>query len=86
MKKKLVFVVAIIIILALWVTPVFAAQGQITEVNPSGTNTVVILQADEGVEEGFRPGQPGEINRNARAGNRGMAGRFATECPTIGGC
>ena len=65
MKKKLVFVVAIIIILALWVTPVFAAQGQITEVNPSGTNTVVILQADEGVEEGFRPGQPGEINRNA---------------------
>ena len=33
------------------ITPLFAAQGQITEVNPSGVHgTVVILQADEGEE------------------------------------
>ena len=33
MKKQLLLVVAIVTILALWMTPVFAAQGQITEVN-----------------------------------------------------
>ena len=33
-------------------SPLFAAQGQITEVNPSGVHgKVVILQADEGTEE-----------------------------------
>ena len=86
MNKKLVLVVAIVTIMALWMTPAFAAQGQITEVNPSGINTVVILQADEGDEEAFHPGQPGGTNRNAAAGNRGTAGHFATECPTVGGC
>ena len=86
MKKKQVFVVAIVTILALWMTPVFAAQGQITEVNPSGIDTVMILQADEGIEEGFHPGQPGEINRNAAAGLNGTSGPFATNCPTQDGC
>ena len=32
-------------------SPLLAAQGQITEVNPSGVHGKVILQADEGVEE-----------------------------------
>ncbi len=39
MKKKLAIVVLAITILALWLTPAFAAQGQITEVNPSGLTT-----------------------------------------------
>ena len=39
MKKKLAIVILAIIIVALWVTPAFAAQGQITEVNPSGIGT-----------------------------------------------
>lgn len=85
MKKQLLLVVAIVTILALWMTPVFAAQGQITEVNPSGTNIVVILQADDGEEaEGFHPGKPGEDNRNDAAGNRGTGGHFT--CTAIGSC
>ena len=37
MKKKLAMIVFLVIALAaLWVTPAFAAQGTITEVNPSG--------------------------------------------------
>ena len=86
MKNKLVTVILTLTIVALWATPAFAAQGQITEVNPSGTGTVVILQADEGDEEGFRPGRPGETNRNASAGNRGTPGHFANLCLTTGGC
>ena len=38
-------------VLLAFATPALAAQGQITEVNPSGVHgTVVILQADEGEE------------------------------------
>ena len=38
-------------LVTLVITPLFAAQGQITEVNPSGVHgKVVILQADEGDE------------------------------------
>ena len=40
MTKKLAIVILAITIAVLWVTPAFAAQGQITEVNPSGVNTV----------------------------------------------
>lgn len=82
MKKKLVLVVAVVTILALWMTPAFAAQGQITEVNPSGTNTVKI--SDDGEE--FRPGQPGEVNRNDAAGNSGTADHFLTNCSAAGAC
>ena len=86
MKYKLVIIFVILTIAALWVTPAFGAQGQITEVTPSGTGTVVILQADEGDEEGFRPGRPGEINRKGSAGNRGTPGHFASQCTKIGAC
>ena len=82
MKNKLAIVFLILTIAALWVTPAFAAQGQITEVNPSGIGTVVILQADEGGEEGFRPGGPGESNRNESAGTNGTTG--PTKCLTAG--
>ena len=40
-----------ITLLAAVLSPLVAAQGQITEVNPSGVHgTVVVLQADEGEE------------------------------------
>ena len=85
MKKKLSIAVLVLTILALWVTPTFAAQGQITEVNPSGTNTVVILQADDGEEEGFRPGDPGETHRNAsEAGDNGTENHFTSKCLLVG--
>lgn len=68
MKKKLAIALA-----ALWVTPALAAKGVITEVNPSGVGTGVILQGAEG-EEGRNSGEPGIENRNANAGNNGVAG------------
>ena len=40
MKKKLAIVILAITIAALSLTPAFAAQGQITEVNPSGIGSV----------------------------------------------
>ena len=39
MKRKFGIVILVMAIVALWVTPAFAAQGQITEVNPSGIVT-----------------------------------------------
>ena len=72
MKKKLAIVILAITIAALWVTPAFAAQGVITEVNPSGVGTGVILQADEGEE--IIPEQPGNDNRNDAAAGKGAAG------------
>ena len=39
LKRKLGIVILVLAIVALWVTPAFAAQGQITEVNPSGVIT-----------------------------------------------
>ena len=87
MKKKLAILILAVAIVALWVTPAFAAQGQITEVNPSGTGTVtIILQADDGEEVvKVQPASPGEINRNPASDDSGTASHF-TECLTQGDC
>ena len=80
MKKTLSVVLITLMVLALWVTPVFAAKGQITEVNPSGIGTT--LTTDDGDE--IQPGKPGQDHRNSAAGNNGDRG--ATQCPTLGAC
>lgn len=52
MKKRLAIIVFLVVALAaLWVTPAMAAQGQITEVNPSGRINVVDGITDVGVIE-----------------------------------
>ena len=63
MRKKLALIFVALAIAALWVTPAFAAQGQITEVNPSGVNTV--NQTDP--PTGSDPGQKGAGNANGNA-------------------
>lgn len=59
MKRKLALVISLIAIMALWVTPALAAQGQITEVNPSGLSV-----ANEASED-----NADNNNRNEAAGN-----------------
>ena len=65
MKKKLAIVIVAIAIAALWVTPALAAQGVITEVNPSGVNTVNQSENPGGNE----PGENSAGNANGNATN-----------------
>jgi hypothetical protein len=67
MKKTLAVVLISLMVLAVWVTPAFAAQGQITEVNPSGIGTVTITNDGEEI----KPGKPGIEHRNEAAGDNG---------------
>jgi hypothetical protein len=80
MKIKLVAIVISMMVLALMVTPVFAAQGQITEVNPSGVGTTLTNKDGDVIY----PGQPGLDHRDSAAGQNGDTG--ATECPITNGC
>ena len=80
MKKTLAVVLITLMALAMWVTLVFAAQGQITEVNPSGIGTVSITNDGEPI----KPGKPGIDHRNEAAGNNGDKG--PTQCPSLDGC
>jgi hypothetical protein len=63
MRKTLALVILVIAIAALSVTPAFAAKGVITEVNPSGINTV----DQENNPTGNDPGQQGS-GQNGNAG------------------
>ncbi len=75
MKKKLAIVIVAIAIAALSVTPVFAAKGVITEVNPSGRITVVdgitdigdITQKDPGGGSGKGSGGSKNLDSNDTA-------------------
>ena len=70
MKKKLSIVILAIAVAALWVAPAFAAQGQITEVNPSGIGTTNI--ASENNQASGNADDP-DANRNGNAGNNDAA-------------
>lgn len=50
-KLKMAAVLMIFSLFAAVYTPLIAAQGQITEVNPSGVHgTIIVVQADDGEE------------------------------------
>ena len=74
MKKKLAIVILAITIAALWVTPAFAAQGTITEVNPSGIGTAHNPPNDNGEENAGQNADAGHGNRSNEAGNNGAGG------------
>lgn len=92
MKKKLAIVILAIAIVALWVTPAFAAKGVITDVNPSGITTVNQDGADGGTTNpsGSNPGDNagGHASENATGVDpteQGINGG-ASDCPAAGTC
>ncbi len=88
MKKRLAIVIIAIAITALWVTPAFAAQGVITEVNPSGIGSV---NQEGSNPSGNEPGEQGAGNANDNAANDASGDHSALDdgagsCPVTNGC
>ncbi len=59
---------------ALWVTPALAAQGTITEVNPSGIGTANDNGKDHAGDHANENADDGHENRNDNAGDNGVGG------------
>ena len=83
--RALVLITAILSMTLLSVAPAFAAQGQITEVNPSGVAAGVYVTPPAPAQGQITEVNPSGVGFALHAHPPGLS-RGASQCPTTGGC